>query len=536
MTRLLTILISAAHQKGLRASLFVVCFAALLATASWFIFEQVQQNMRQETARALSGFEQLRANVLGTFDQMDQRLTAAPCGPAFMDELRRIAFLPDGINELLYAPDGMAVCSVNLGIFPQPIALGEPEVVTQGPHRIAFWLDRDLSFLRLEGMTASIARRGNFAMVVPTPSLPMTTPRWLDMELIVRSADGRWWHRGGTSGLYVESLERARNAIPFLSGPQYHLRCDTGGVHCLVSRAQLSDLFALGFAAVALAVVVCAVLAAWLSQQAHGLIAQHWSFETRFLRRLGPDTIECVYQPLLHLKRDTIPGCEVLARWRDIDGKLVPPDKFLPLIEKHGLTEKFTTLVADRAHKDLSQHLPTGRRLQVSFNIFPRDLKAEALLTTFAAFLAPGSPFSLLFEIVETEKIQLETAQGEIERMRGAGVRIFIDDFGAGYSSMRNLGTVPVDGVKIDRSFAMADEDTVLLRMLDHAIDMVVASDRMVVVEGIESKARLDALRASGKVDYAQGYFISRPLDIAGLVAFLNTNGPRPSSRPRLVA
>jgi sensor c-di-GMP phosphodiesterase-like protein len=537
MSGFISILISSAHQKGVRLVLFLVTFGAMLALASWFIVEQVQQNMRQETARALTGYEQLRVNVLGTFDQMDARLVTAPCSPGFMDELRRIAFLPDGINELLYAPGGMAVCSVNSGLFTQPVDLGAAEVVTQGPHQMAFWLDRDLSFLRLEGLTASIAQRGSFALVVPTPPLPTTTPRWLEMELIVRASNGRWWHRGGQSGIYNESLEQARaGGFGLFNAAQFVMRCDSGGVHCLVGKARLPDLFALGMATIAVTLVVCAVLAAWLSQQAHGFIARHWSFETRFLRRLGPDTIECVYQPLLHLKRDRIPGCEVLARWRDIDGTLVSPDRFIPLIEKHGLTQRFTTLVADRAHKDLTQHLKPGLRVHVSFNIFPRDLQAEPLLTTFAPFLAPGGPFSLIFEIVETQEIQLETAQAEIERLRSAGVRIFIDDFGAGYSSMGNLAAVSVDGVKLDRSFAMAPNDSVLVRMLDHAIDMVSASDRIVVVEGVETQARLDALRANGKVDYVQGYLISRPLDIAGFIAFLSANGPKPTTRPRLVA
>lgn len=537
MSGFVSILISNAHQKSVRLVLFVIAFVGLAGLSAWFIAGQVQQSMRQETARALVSYVQMRTNVLSTFDQMDARLVAAPCSPAFMDELRRIAFLPDGINELLFAPNGEAMCSVNTGLFEQAVPFGEPDVEAQGPFNIAFWLDRDLSFLRLEGLTGNIVQRGRFAMIVPQPSMPTTMPRWLEMELIVRAPDGRWWHRGGTAGIYAASLEQtAEGGDSLLSPAQYLMRCDEGGVHCLVSRARLPDLFAFGAATIGATLLICAVLAAWLSQQVHGLISRHWSFEARFLRRLGPDTIECVYQPLLHLKRDRVPGCEVLARWRDLDGTLISPDRFIPLIEKHGLTQRFTTLVADRAHKDLTAHLPAGQRLHVSFNIFPRDLKAETLLTTFAPFLAPGEPFNLIFEIVETQEIQLETAQGEIERLQAAGVRIFIDDFGAGYSSMRNLAAVSVDGVKLDRSFAMAPNDSVMVRMLDHAIDMVAASDRLLVVEGVESQARLDALRQTGKVDYVQGYFISRPLDIVGFIAFLTTNGPRPNSRPRLVA
>src|SRR5690606_27573007 len=157
----------------------------------------------------------------------------------------------------------MAVCSVNSGLFTQPVDLGAAEVVTQGPHQMAFWLDRDLSFLRLEGLTASIAQRGSFALVVPTPPLPTTTPRWLEMELIVRASNGRWWHRGGQSGIYNESLEQARaGGFGLFNAAQFVMRCDSGGVHCLVGKARLPDLFALGMATIAVTLVVCAVLAA----------------------------------------------------------------------------------------------------------------------------------------------------------------------------------------------------------------------------------------------------------------------------------
>jgi len=101
---------------------------------------------------------------------------------------------------------------------------------------------------------------------------------------------------------------------------------------------------------------------------------------------------------------------------------------------------------------------------------------------------------------------------------------------------MHTLAGLSVDGVKLDRSFAMAPDESVMARMLDHAIDMVQDSGRRVVVEGVETAARLAALKACGKVHFAQGYYISRPLDRDAFARFIAERGPRPSARPRLVA
>ena len=537
MSRFFGFMIAETHGRGLRLALWVVAFAAMLALASWAVAEQVAVSMRVETQRSLAGFERLRSNVLSTFDEMDRRLTQPPCSPAFLDELRRIAFLPDGINELLYAPDGVVQCSVNSGRLAQPEILGAPDIVPDNPFGMAFWVDIDLGFLGLDGLTGTLAQRGALAMIVPASELPANAPRWMDQELVFQFDGTVWMHRQGEAGIYAQALAAKGPALASVfSGVFYQLACDTGGIHCIAGRSYLSQLFSLGWATVGVILLVAAVLAAWVAQQLHGLIERYWSFEARFLRRLEKGSVICVYQPLLCLKTNLVTGCEVLARWRDVDGTIVPPDRFLPIIERHGLTERFTTMVVACAHADLTARLPAGLRLQVNFNIFPQDLDAGRLLPIFAPFLAAGSPFDVVIEIVETAEISPETAQVEIERLRAAGLRIYIDDFGAGYSSMHSLAALSIDGVKLDRSFAMAPDHSVMARMLDHAIELVQASGRSLVVEGVEASERLESLKATGLVDFVQGYGISRPLLIDAFMAFLAERGPRPRTRPRLVA
>src|SRR5690606_23597403 len=119
---------------------------------------------------------------------------------------------------------------------------------------------------------------------------------------------------------------------------------------------------------IVIALFVAAIVAAAITGYVNRAIARYWSFEARFRRHLDADSIVCVYQPVMELETGEITGCEVLARWRDLDDSLVFPDRFIDIVERHGMTQFFTWLVAQRAFKELSEHLPEGRRLQVNFN------------------------------------------------------------------------------------------------------------------------------------------------------------------------
>src|SRR5690606_12379698 len=101
----------------------------------------------------------------------------------------------------------------------------------------------------------------------------------------------------------------------------------------------------------------------------------------------------------------------------------------------------------------------------------------------------------------------------------------YIDDFGTGYSNMQNLAALSVDGVKLDRAFAMAPDNSMMAQMLRHAIEMIQATGRVMVVEGVETAARLALLRdMQARIDCVQGYFLARPLDSNAFVSLLAAN------------
>jgi EAL domain-containing protein (putative c-di-GMP-specific phosphodiesterase class I) len=116
------------------------------------------------------------------------------------------------------------------------------------------------------------------------------------------------------------------------------------------------------------------------------------------------------------------------------------------------------------------------------------------------------------------------------------GIKTQLDDFGTGYSNIQNLATLAIDGVKLDRSFAMSAEGSLMCKMLGNAIDMVHAAGHRITVEGVETEERLRMIEATGQVDFVQGYLVSRPLDIARFVQVLGEQALLKSQRPRLVA
>jgi len=535
MAKFVSVFISASHRRIIVALIWALMFFLITVLIGVFATRQVKDMMRAETERTLEQFIRLGDNVRSTFAALHKDVTAEPCSPAFISQLRKVAFIPDGLNEFLYAPGGVALCSISVPRFAEPVRLGKPDIATAGPKGTAVWLDRDLGFLGLDGLRGAIALQEPFAAVIPRQKIGAAFHSWMDLQSVLVTADGNWRHRSGTAGIYEshEAWIASGSWLPVHGGAFHYRVCDPAGLHCIGAKAQLADILSHEKKRLVTALLGAALLAAWLAGQANRAILSYWSLDARFRRHLGAQSIVLAYQPIMHLESGEISGCEVLARWRDIDDSILYPDKFIGIVERYDLTRRFTQLVVERAFEELSA-LPAGKPLQVNFNIFPRDLDCAVLRETFSVFdQAPGR-FEVILEIVESDAICVEHAPRQIEALRADGIKIYIDDFGTGYSNVANLAVLPVDGVKLDRAFAMAPDGSLTAQMLSHAIEMIRTTGRTMVIEGIETAERLAQLRASAApTDHAQGYFISRPLAIDRLAAFLATHKPQQAAAVR---
>ena len=327
------------------------------------------------------------------------------------------------------------------------------------------------------------------------------------------------WSIAGDHGLYHHLSSSSDGAAHLATVAS--TRCDDERLYCVASRAKLFA-WARDWALILSSVAVLAALFAWVcATNIVGWLNRHWSFEARFSRHLDAKSVVVAYQPVMDLRSGKISGCEVLARWRDIDGTIVAPSRFIEIVERTGRTEEFTRLVADRAYEELSACLPSATRLQVAFNVFACDLDSARLLAIYSRFLDGDRRLEPAIELVENQDIDFEAAERAIDELDWAGIKSYIDDFGIGYSSIERAATLAVHGVKLDRSFAMSPPDSIMGQMLVQVLEMIKTTGHLIVVEGVETEARLDLLRATGIVDCVQGYEISRPLGIDEFVAFL---------------
>lgn len=535
MPKFVSLLIDKSHQRYLGFGLWVATFTVLLLVVAVLWGQLITQTMSVEAKALLEPHERLRQNVSSTLAEMKVRLTAEPCSPAFHDQLREIAYLPDGLNEFLYAPAGIANCSVNADFAPHN--LGTPDV-RDDAEDVSIYYDHPLDFIRPTGLVGTIVLFGDIGIVVPRQASLSSSTDWVHFELVDRSSDGKYWYDGGQAGIYDQALQDGPwgRYLPLQNGAFFAVDCLADGRTCVATTAPLSEVFGANGDLILLSIVLSAIVALAISGQLHALLRRFWSFDARFLRNFKQQNIICTYQPIVSLAAGKITGCEVLVRWRDLDGAMIYPDQFLPLVEKHGLGKRLTEYVVACAYAELSGKVPEPYRLQVNFNVFPSDLDAVWLRDTLRPFDVPEGRFDPVVEIIETESMQIEHAQSQIDALHRFGIKTHLDDFGTGYSNIENLARLPVAGIKLDRSFAMAPDGSLMSKMLGNAIEMIHAAGHKITVEGVETEQCLAMLKSTGQVDFVQGYLISRPLDITRFVNMLVEQSMPQRLRPTLVA
>jgi len=230
------------------------------------------------------------------------------------------------------------------------------------------------------------------------------------------------------------------------------------------------------------------------------------------------------YQPQISTSTAEVVSAEALVRWQHPDQGLIFPDAFIPLAEHTGLIGPLTRYVLAAALTQARVWLDAGRPLPVSVNLSARNLLDENLPGQVAELLAAHDVPAGLLQLEVTESALMSDparAQRLLEQLSALGVRISIDDFGAGYTSLSQLKTLPVNELKIDKSFVMTmTEDRSNSLIVRSVIDLGHNLGLSLVAEGVESEQALSALRKLG-CDVAQGYHLSRPIPTAALDTWL---------------
>lgn len=244
---------------------------------------------------------------------------------------------------------------------------------------------------------------------------------------------------------------------------------------------------------------------------------------SRMLAATASGHMQMHYQPKLHLKSGEYRSAEALVRWNDPERGFIPPDTFIGLAEETGRIREFTEWTLDRVVADQKALTARGQDIEISVNI-SGALISDTDFARVALDRVAAARGKIVFEITETAAMQdPERAMRTLQTWCNAGIKLSIDDYGAGMSSLAYLRTLPARELKLDRAFirniASSQRDRMLVKS---TTDLAHALGLEMTAEGVEDEPALALLKMFG-CDWAQGYLLSRALPLDALRHFLAT-------------
>ncbi len=244
--------------------------------------------------------------------------------------------------------------------------------------------------------------------------------------------------------------------------------------------------------------------------------------ETGLRDAIDAGQLELHYQPQVSLRTRALVGVEALVRWRHPELGLVLPVDFIGVAEESGLIDSLGRWVLERACGELRElRVALGDpTLTMSVNVSTPQLVRGSMVADAVAALdrAGVEGAGLCIEITESILLEAVAAAVEnLEALKATGVRISVDDFGTGYSSLAYIGRLPIDELKIDRSFVAEMDGERGAALVRGIVSLAKALGYTVVAEGVETASQLHALTADG-CDLAQGWYLGRPAPLVDLL------------------
>ncbi|MVB09871.1 EAL domain protein [Caprobacter fermentans] len=251
-----------------------------------------------------------------------------------------------------------------------------------------------------------------------------------------------------------------------------------------------------------------------LFNEDHGnQIDRQFRLERALKLSIESDELLCYFQPQYDCNSERIVGFETLARWKNAEFGMIPPSQFIPMAEKSGFIKELGRHVMECTFAFAKSM--EGRGLTVSFNASPMELLEvnyiDYLISRYRFYGL--SPNSIAIEITESSLMEsLEKITSKLQILKKQGIQIYLDDFGTGFSSLTYLKTLPIDAIKIDKSFI----DEIVTKDVEKDIVLMIVGlarrlNMEVIAEGVETEEQLNCVTRAG-CHLIQGYFISRPI------------------------
>ena len=335
----------------------------------------------------------------------------------------------------------------------------------------------------------------------------------------------------------LELAERISTAFdtPFRSGTrEIAIRCSIGVVVASGGHRTADDLLRDADVAMYRAKVSGLGSYALFKPSMQAEVAARMELESDLRQAIEHERLSLAYQPIVDLQDGRIVGVEALARWSHPVRGAVSPEVFIPSAEESGLIIPLGAWVLRRACLDVAALRRAGGAasdLRLSVNLSPRQLVDRSIVGVVLTALREAALPPDVLEIEITESLVLDSGEeglGYLRELRAAGCRVSFDDFGTGFSSLGNLRTMPIDGLKIDVSFVAAMlRGGVEAAVVEAVVRLGAALGVAVVAEGVENMATARRLMELG-CPLAQGYYFGRPEPVAAVAARL----ARPTGLP----
>ena len=267
---------------------------------------------------------------------------------------------------------------------------------------------------------------------------------------------------------------------------------------------------------------------AYFSKEIEVEIQEQIHIREKLLEAIRKDEFVIYYQPIVELKTEKVVGIEALVRWITPEGKVITPDRFIPIAEELELIIPIGNLISEKALRDFAKLLESGHNLFLSINFSAKQFMEENMVSkvkeVIDRYRVP--PNRILIEITESTAMENpETTKKIINKLKENGVMIGIDDFGTGYSSMNYLLQFEIDRLKLDKIFTERIHADEKVKKVAHTIISLAHNlGAKALAEGIEVEEQLRVLRELG-CDEGQGYLFAKPMSFRDLVKWLKNGG-----------
>lgn len=508
-------------NRPLLRSIASIALGALLGLGSgaWIGRATIKHQEQVETGLMAAAYirrsdviDEEAVNALRDIEQSDVPI----CSEADLVRLRNLVVASHFLKVASRLHERQLLCSSTLGVLDAPAKVAEPDFVTEHGRRIAM----NAELYSVPGSRVLIIEEGTASVVINRDAYATLVDPRLDYMVV---AD---YHGKRTVFMASGVPETALASQPFepgrpltVAGRQYEVRCSIQHAGCIAATLHEREVIHrspvfIGFSLLGL----IAGLGCGLAVSA--ALARMNSLGRKLRRALLRGDLEVVYQPIVRLSDRKHVGAEALLRWRDAHGQYISPDVFIAIAEQEGFISEVTRFVLKRVLSQLGEDLRQHPDFRVTVNMSVRDL----LDSTFAPFVAQqmksaGLPASNIgFEITERSTAEHAAIGRGIADLRSAGHCVYIDDFGADYSSLAYLAQLHVDAIKLDRSFTRALHAEVAGDSIaPQVVAMAKSLGLILVVEGVETDEQAAFYLALDPAALSQGWLFSRPLSAGQL-------------------